>query len=95
MGRTNTVRRKCIIPDPIAQGRQGCCCSVSTGPTSSEAEHVFPAGTHTEAHLYATYVHIYIASHTHHRHTWSTHTNVDSTNGLILLPLWLDSMEVH
>jgi len=34
---------KYIMWDPSAQKRQGCCSSMSPGPSSKETEEVFPA----------------------------------------------------
>lgn len=57
------------------------------GPTSSQTEHVFPEGTHTQStpthHIY-TYIHGW--PHGSQTDTRSTHMNTDSNNGFILLP---------
>lgn len=36
-----------LLPDPVAQEKQGCSSSVSPRPTCSEPKHVFPVSTCT------------------------------------------------
>ena len=81
------VRGKYIMPDPTAQGRRGCCHSMSPGPASSKAEHVFSVGTCTQkTHTHYVYTYIHGWPRGSQTGTQSTHTNIDSTNSLILLP---------
>lgn len=58
---------------------------MTSGPTSSEAEHVFAVATHTErrsAHMYI-YMHTYLPVHTHHRQR-RVLTKLNSTKSLIV-----------
>lgn len=58
-----------------------------SGPTSSEAGHVFPVDTCTQSmciHHKCTYIHCW--PYRSQTDTHSTHTNTDSTTSLILLP---------
>lgn len=72
---------------------QVCLSSVSPGPISSEAEHVFPVGTHK--HAYPTHTPIYIGGHTDNTDTVCTHTDTNSTNSFILFSLYLSRMKVQ
>lgn len=61
---------KYIVLDLRARGRQGCCHSVSSGPTGSEAENVFPAGTRAQStHMHHTHTYRQTAGRAGHRQT--------------------------
>lgn len=65
-------RGKYIMPHPTAQDRRGYCSSMSPGPTSSEAEDVFPAGACTQSTL-IRHIYTWLAPQITDRHSEHPH----------------------
>lgn len=87
MSEKDCVRGKHTVLDPTVQERRGCCHCMSPGPASSKAEDVFSVGIGTQkTHTQYVYTSIRGCPHGSQTGTQSIHTNIDSTNSLILLP---------
>lgn len=62
-----TVRGKYLPPNPAAQEKWGCCCSMPPGPTSRK---MFSLQGHAhKAPVYTIYIHIYGQTYNSHRHS--------------------------
>lgn len=82
------------VSNVVIQWRQGCCSSLSPGPSSSEAELVCPICTSTHKHKYTTHMYLYTSSHIH-KTDRKHRTHTDSANGLILISFWFTRLKVH
>lgn len=65
------------MPHPTAQEKRGYCSSMSPGPTSSEAEEVFPVGACTKStriyHIYTQLAPQITERHSEHPHEHRQH----------------------